>query len=284
VGTIRGAQIALGAAGSVHVVWNGPGGKDKPAPLFYARKLDGNFLPQQSVLEDSRFLDGGASVTVGSKGEVYVVWHGALPDAAPGETNRVVMVRKSTDQGAHFSKPTVANVDYTGVCACCSLKTYALPNGDLLILYRAARAADLRDVTLLRSADGGIRFSHQILASWPIAACPMSSMTMHSSTQGVRGVWETEGKVESALLKDGSVEGTPVTLGKGRNPALCTNTSGETLVCWSVGTGWQKGGNLRWRVLDPSGKPTEATGQAPNMPVWGMSAVFSQGGDFVVVY
>jgi hypothetical protein len=43
VGSIRGPQVALGANGTVHVLWNGvSGGEPAPqAPLWYARKQAG---------------------------------------------------------------------------------------------------------------------------------------------------------------------------------------------------------------------------------------------------
>lgn len=286
VGTIRGAQLALGPEGSVHVVWNGHGGKDQPAPLFYSRLVGGmnpRFEAQRDLRGASKALDGGASIAANTRGEVYVVWHGAAAEAVEGEEHRVVFVLKSADNGAAFGPASVANLDYGGVCACCSLKAFAAPTGELLTLYRAARKMDQRDVTLLSSRDGGKSFEHRTVGTWAIAACPMSSMSMVALKGGIRGVWESEGRIESTML-DSASKAMVVSSGKGRHPSIAVNAKGETLVAWSVGTGWQKGGELQWRVLDRDGKPLSAQGTAKGIPVWGASAAYADGDSFVVMY
>ena len=285
MGTIRGAQIALGKDGSVHVVWNGPGGKDKPSALFYTRKEAGKatFEPQRNLRADTKGLDGGASIAASAKGEVFIIWHGARENMEPGEKNRVVFVLKSADNGASFSKLQAANLDDTGVCACCSLKSFMTPNGELITLYRAARRMDQRDVTLLTSKDGGATFQHRIVGPWAISACPMSSMSIVNQGKQTRGAWETDGKVFTALL-DGTSEAVNVSDKNTRHPSLAMNNKGETLVSWSIGTGWQKGGSLGWKTLDANGRPTNQQGRADGVPVWGFTAAYPQGDGFVVMY
>src|SRR4030095_6499731 len=80
MGTIRGAQLALGKDGTLHVVWHGAmsqGGSDG-APLYYKRLEPGQtkFAPQRNLLGDTGALDGGASVAADAQGEVFVIWHG----------------------------------------------------------------------------------------------------------------------------------------------------------------------------------------------------------------
>lgn len=284
-GTIRGAQIAVGKDDSLHVVWNGPGGKDRPAPLLYSRSLDhgATFETQQDLRADTQALDGGASVAASAKGEVYVVWHGAPAGAAPGEINRRVFVLKSTDNGGSFTKPQVANGDDPGVCACCSLKTLVSPTGELLTLYRAARSMAQRDITLMTSTDGGATFQHRIVGPWAINACPMSSASVVAAGSETRAAWEAEGKVFTSLLDDRSAA-LAVSEDKARHPALAVNARGETLVTWSVGTGWQKGGQLAWLVLDADGKPTGQRGMKAGVPVWGCTAAYAEGDVFVILY
>ena len=284
-GTIRGAQFAIGKDSTVHVVWNGPGGKDQPAPLYYAQSLDGGhtFKPQRDLRGDTRGLDGGATIAASPQGEVFIVWHGARAEAAPGEVNRVVFVLKSTDNGTTFAPVKIANLDDLGVCACCSLKSFVTPAGELLTLYRAARKMAQRDVTLLVSRDGGESFTHRIVGPWSIAACPMSSMTMAQTDQQTRGAWETEGMIYTALV-DHDSDRAPVAIDKGRHPALAVNSDGKILISWSIGTGWQKGGKLGWAVLDKFGKPTGEKGASPGVPVWGMTAAYAEGPGFVVMY
>ncbi len=284
-GTIRGAQIAVGKDDSLHVVWNGPGGKNQPAPLLYSRSLDhgATFEKQRDLRADTQGLDGGASIAASAKGEVFVVWHGAPAGAAPGEINRRVFVLKSTDNGAAFSNPTMANADDPGVCACCSLKTFVSPGGELLTLYRAARSMGQRDITLMSSSDGGVTFQHRTVGPWAISACPMSSASVIAAGAKTRAAWEAEGRVYTALL-DATSEALAVSEDKARHPALAVNARGETLVTWSVGTGWQKGGQLAWLVLDAAGKPTTERGLKAGVPVWGFSAAYAEGERFVILY
>lgn len=284
-GTIRGAQIAVGKDDSLHVVWNGPGGKQQPSPLLYSRSLDHGltFEPQHDLRADTQALDGGASVAASTKGEVFVIWHGAPADATHDEINRRVYVLKSTDNGKTFSAPKIANADDPGVCACCSLKAFVAPSGELHTLYRAARTKSQRDIVLMTSRDGGESFQHRNVGPWVVNMCPMSSASVISAGSKTRAAWESEGKVFTSLL-DATSDAIAVSEDKGRHPSLAINSKGETLVSWSVGTGWQKGGQLAWLVLDSSGKPTSNRGMKPGVPVWGFTAAYAEGDRFVILY
>src|SRR3954471_15119940 len=87
IGTIRGAQIALGRNGAIHVCWNGSSqAEPKPklggSPLLYTRLLPGksSFEPERDLMGNTRHLDGGASLAADRDGRVFVVWHGAPAD------------------------------------------------------------------------------------------------------------------------------------------------------------------------------------------------------------
>lgn len=286
-GTIRGAQIAIGADDSIHIVWNGPGDHKRhvPAPLFYTRSLHGGatFEPQRDLRADTQALDGGASIAASTKGEVFIVWHGAAANATPGEINRRVYVLKSTDNGKTFAAPVIANANDPGVCACCSLKAFVIPSGELFTFYRAAREPAQRDVVLMTSRDGGKTFQHRDVGQWAINACPMSSFAAATGGARTRGAWEAEGRVFTALLDQDSTA-LDVSNGKGRHPSLAVNARGESLIAWSIDTGWQKGGRLGWQVLDASGRPTTERGTQPGVPVWGFTAAYADGSRFVVMY
>ncbi len=43
-------------------------------------------------------------------------------------------------------------------------------------------------------------------------------------------------------------------------------------------------GDVGWRILDASGKPTAARGTEKGVPVWGFTAPYANGEDFVVLY
>ncbi len=288
MGTIRGAQLALGQKGTLHVLWNGA---SKPAagggqgmPLYYTRLEPGQaaFAPQRNLLGETGALDGGASIAADEKGDVFAVWHGKAPGAAAGETGRVVFVAKSSDNGATFGTPQIANADFVGTCACCSIKAIATADGELMALYRAAHTLTGRDLTLLDTKDAAT-FKRAVLDPWQTDKCPMSSASLVSTPKGIRAAWETDGKIRSALL-GATPATTELASGSVKHPALAINARGETLAVWTTGTGWAKGGELAWTMLDASGKPTAERGQAPGVPVWSHAAAYAEpDGGFVIV-
>lgn len=106
-GTIRGAQMALGKNGRVHVAWNGDApenGSHTEAPMLYARLDDAgtSFQPERDVITFARGLDGGGSVAADDQGNVYVTWHAPKPGNTNGEAGRAVFVARSADDGKNF--------------------------------------------------------------------------------------------------------------------------------------------------------------------------------------
>ena len=146
-GNIRGAQIAVGKNGRIHVAWNGssrakPRGlanpeapEDSPyrlsAPMLYTRLRDdgSGFEPERNLMRKTFALDGGGSVAADARGKVYVLWHGASPDGKRGEGGRAVWIARSTDDGKTFSTESRANSEPTGACGCCGLRCF-VADGD----------------------------------------------------------------------------------------------------------------------------------------------------------
>lgn len=148
-GTIRGAQLALGKRGKVHVAWNGsseaslkgpvnPDSGKPGAPMLYSRLNDEGsaFEAERNLMHRSFGLDGGGSIAADSAGNVYVVWHGIGTDvksgAGPeGEARRAVWIAKSADNGRTFKEEEKAWHEPTGACACCGLKAFARRDGSV---------------------------------------------------------------------------------------------------------------------------------------------------------
>ena len=306
MGTIRGAQISLGKDDRVHIVWNGssraqPRGTLNPAqpadspyngaPLLYTRnRPGGGFEPARNLMGRTFGLDGGGSVAADGRGNVYVAWHAQSSGAPKGEAGRRVWLARSSDGGKTFSTAAAVNPRGTGACGCCSLRLFADGKGRLYLLYRAARQGVNRDMMLLTSQDSGRTFRSARVQAWRINSCPMSSMSAWEAKGGVLTAWETQGQVYFGLV-DGTTLQPPRPLpapGTGRNrkhPALAADASGTTLLAWTEGTGWRRGGDLVYQLLRGDGRPAgEARRVRGGVSVWGMPAVAAlRGGGFLVV-
>ena len=74
--------------------------------------------------------------------------------------------------------------------------------------------------------------------------------------------------------------------GKGRkHPAVAGNARGETILVWTEGMGWNRGGAVAWQVFDRHGKPTAERGRADGVPTWSLVTVFARpDGGFTIIY
>ncbi len=295
MGTIRGAQIAIGAAGRVHVVWNGsdkaapkgPGGN----PMLYSRLDDSGtaFEPQRNLITWAGGLDGGGTLAADGASNVYVVWH-ANP-SRDGEEHRAVYMAHSANSGKTFGREKRINSLPTGVCGCCALRAFADRDGNVYAFYRAATDKVYRDMYLLTSVDKGVTFRSDKVHPWNINACPMSSSSMTETKSTVKAAWETQGQVYFADFQPGkgmldSPTAAPTGGGSPRkHPVVVANGAGQTLFAWTEGTGWSKGGSFAWQVYGVDGKPTGARGRREGVPVWGLlTAIARPDGSFVLLY
>ena len=296
VGTIRGAQLAIGKNGRVHVAWNGPapeeGGYLK-APLYYTRLDDSGsaFERERNVITHAYGLDGGSSVAADGQGNVYVTWHVQAGDGSQGEGGRAVFVARSRDEGRTFEREKRAISEPTGACGCCGMKAYADREGRMFALYRGARDLVNRDEILLASKDHGQSFQIVHSDPWVSSTCPMSSASLAElpSSSNTLAAWETGGEVYYVLVdsKTGKVSGPTSPPGRGprKHPVVVANRAGQILLAWAEGTGWQKGGSVHWQVFDQDGNPTRETGSAEGVPVWSLATAFArEDGGFVIVY
>ena len=294
IGTMRGAHIAIGKNGRVHVAWNGSGKADRGPhnsdPMLYARMNDAGtaFESQRNMMQVSHELDGGGSLAADTSGNVYVAWHGG--GEQKGEDHRRVWLARSTDEGKTFAREVAVDNGETGTCGCCGMRAFVDGGGALYLLYRTATAMTQRGMFLLTSDDKGKTFSGARLDNWHLTTCPMSTatMTVTKSKQTI-GAWENNGQVFFGTLAPNKDAVAPVaapeTTGKRKHPAIATNSRGETILVWTEGTGWKKGGSLAWQVFGRDGKPTAAKGTAPDVPVWGLATVVAEpDGSFSIFY
>ncbi len=294
-GSVRGVHLAIGRSGRIHVSWMGsktaePKGPGGATPMLYTRTNDTNngFEPERNVMQFAAGLDGGGSIAADRSGNVYVTWHAG--DERQGEAKRQVWVARSTDDGRTFSRETPAFAKPTGACGCCSMRAFTDNRENLYLLYRSATQLVHRDMYLLCSTDHGRDFSGQMLQPWKINACPMTTSSISQEGDRVLVAWETAGQVYYSEVAPGTSKfSTPIaapgTSGKRKYPAVAGNQKGETILAWTEGTGWKKGGSLAWQVFDAKGTPVGEPGNAPGVPVWGLPSVVSlPGGGFTIFY
>jgi hypothetical protein len=294
IGTIRGPQLALGRGGRIHVVWNGSStAEPKPAegsPFLYSRLNDRGdaFEPQRNLSGRTTQLDGGGGVVADGNGRVFAFWHASPNETSVGEKERRVFLAVSEDDGRTFN-PERAISPPNGACGCCALRASVDSAGNLLVLYRSAAEIAQRDMHLLVSRDHGGTFTDAMSDAWPVGQCPMSTAAFAAGAPGLYAAWESKGQVYGSFAApEFEAFSAPVALAPSRgskHPALAVNRRGEAVVAWADGTGWQKGGSVSWRALDPAGRPTGETTTVTGLPVWSFPAVFARpDGEFVVVF
>jgi hypothetical protein len=289
-GNIRGAHIAVGRNGRVHVSWNGvePAGR---IPMHYARLNDAGtaFEPDRNVIGKAYGLDGGGSLAADNQGNVYVFWHAPIP-GQKGEQNRRVWVAKSSNDGKDFEPEHLAFDKPIGACGCCGLKAYADDAGTVYVMFRSADQIVNRDIWLLSSTDHGKTFTGTDVSHWNIGACVMSAESFASAPSGILAAWETEKQAYFGVVQPGTSKiSTPVAApGQPINrkyPVVASNAKGETLFAWTEGMAWKKGGGVQWQLYDKNARPQGALGKADGVPVWSVIAAFAKpDGNFVVVY
>src|SRR6266568_6643929 len=283
IGTIRGAQLAIGKNGRVHVAWDGMGeaaSSGRKQPLFYTRLNDAGraFEPERNVITYAYGLDGGSCVAADLQGNVYVTWHAPQPGNTKGEAGRAVFVARSTDEGKTFQRETPAISKPTGACACCGMRAFADSHGDVLALYRTAYQMTNRDETLLISRNAGANFEIAYSHHWNVATCPMSSAFISETSGEILAAAETHGRVFFVRLdpqtRKVSSPVSPETQAK--HPVAIGNARGEVLLTWAEGAGWAKGGAVAWQIYDREGNPISPKGRAEGLKPWSLATAFTE--------
>jgi hypothetical protein len=299
LGSIRGGQMAIGRNRRLHVAWNGsseaePKGVPNPesgqagAPLLYTRLNDTRtaFEPERNLMIKTFGLDGGGTIAADRTGDVYVAWHAKAPGAPPGEAGRQVWITTSSDDGQTFTGERAATDQSTGACGCCGMAMYSDSNDVLRALYRSATQNVHRDIHLLTSLDHARTFSDHKLDTWNINACPMSSMAFAERDGKVEGTWETSGQIYFESLTD--PKATPISAPgpakSHKHPRLSIASNGNTILVWTEGTGWNRGGTLSWQLYDRTDALTAEKGSIAGVAPWSFAATAAISSGFLVLY
>ena len=294
LGTVRGAQLALGRGGRVHVVWMGsdksePKAPGKATPMLYTRSTDDGaaFEAERNVVTSKVGLDGGGSVAADDAGHVFVAWH-APGEKGGSEADRRVWVARSTDDGQTFVAEAPLSDASIGGCGCCGMKVFA-SGGKLYGLYRGAAEQVNRGMYLLTSGDD-LRDANAIeISPMRSGVCVMSTSALARGAHGVLAAWETKDRIYWARIDPahpGKLAEHRVPGGQAnrKHPAIASNDNGDVLTAWAEGTGWNKGGSVGWQVYGAGGNLV-AAGRADALPAWDEPAAFAtRDGHFVVLY
>ena len=115
-------------------------------------------------------------------------------------------------------------------------------------------------------------------------------MTLVQGPNGVVAAWDTDGQVYFTTIEPGKTDfsdprGAPGIGRERKHPALAITAQGETILVWTEGTGWEKGGSLVWQVFDAGGKPTEKKGRVEGgIPVWGLPTVVATDRGITIIH
>ena len=303
IGTMRGAQLAVGKGGRAHVSWmgsskaqpRGPGGEGV-TPMLYARLNDAGdaFEDQRNLIQEKAGLDGGGSVAADVNGHVFVAWH--APSKRQGdEADRRVWLAVSTDDGKTFAKEQPISPAGLGACGCCGMRLFSTATA-VYGLFRSARESVHRDMYLISNLGDLAKaqdYAARNVAPWKTGTCPASTAAFAPENGGALAAWESNGQVrfirirERIGLPEEESVAPPGRAGNRKHPAVAADQQGNVLMVWSVGVRWEKGGDVGWQVFDSTGKPLpgkEASGQTPGLPVWSLPSAFFDGKQFVVLY
>ena len=299
-GTVRGAQIAIGRGGRVHIAWNGSdtalpkppranGAERAGMPMLYARSNVGGtaFESQRNLMTRTSTLDGGGSIAADQRGNVYVAWHANASHDLAGEDARRVWIARSTNDGASFSPERPISDPKTGACGCCGLRMLAVGEREVHVMYRSATNKVHRDMYSLVSTDRGATFQGERTDAWEIGACPMTTASIANGTPSVRA-WETDGQVYFRVKS--SERNSPANTASSqplrrKHPRVAVNQHGTILLAWAEGTAWARGGALEWQLFSSEGRPVGASGRQTGLPVWSFPAVIARrDGTFLILY
>ncbi|MDA3963564.1 MAG: hypothetical protein PF961_22490 [Planctomycetota bacterium] len=291
LGTVRGPHLAIDGTGRPHVSWMGsksalPKAPGNHTPFMYTRLgEDGTFEPQRNLIERAYGVDGGGTVAANAQGTVSVFWHAF--GSSSNESDRLVVQRVSTDGGATFSPETPLTEARSGACACCGMHALYLTDGGLLCAWRGAtNDGKDRGMWLALSSSGKTPAKASEIAPWTVSTCPMSTTHLAPRPGGAVLCWQTDQTLSLSFITEmKSSRPQPITQGGSpKHPAVAAAADGTLCIAWVEGSGWNRGGKIRYRLFAADGTPLDAAQDAGRCPAWSLPAVIAKAdGTFTVI-
>ena len=102
----------------------------------------------------------------------------------------------------------------------------------------------------------------------------MSLPGLADAKDGILAAWESGRRVLWHTVAQGHLGPPSEPMGSGtrKHPVAISEPTGRTLVVWSEGTGWQKGGAVEWQLHDPLGRPEGKVERREGLPPWSRPA------------
>jgi hypothetical protein len=236
---------SIAASGmNVYALWQ-QSSPEKGSDVVVAKqgRMGEGFTPPVSVLDkkkDDHSFNGFSAMTLGTKGEIYVVWLDGR-DQAPPQGTFSLYLAKSTDQGKSFGK----NIRIaTAACPCCRPSIAVDDNGTVFVAWRKVFDGDVRDIVVASSRDGGNTFSEPVKAAddhWVLHACPDSGPSLATRNGKVEIAWFSEGRggsgIRYAVSSDQGRSFTPAqnisaAVKDPNHPALAIDNSGAAILAF----------------------------------------------------
>jgi len=178
-GRYRGPDLAVGAAGTVHVVWyNAAYQQGRPKEewgVMYARLRpgEGSFEPSRNL---NHLPSDNYALAADRQGHVAVAWM--------AET---LFISRSEDGGDTFAAPLTLEAD---PCECCGSRVLFSEQESLAMLYRD-KTGNNRDMYLAVLPGGEPTFRYVKLSRTPlhIEACPMTGGFLSNHGEGLLTAW-----------------------------------------------------------------------------------------------
>jgi hypothetical protein len=265
----RGPKLALGRAGSIHVVWADQWSSGVKVYPRYSRSLDGGktFEPPRAVA--SLFGIDGLTLAADGEGNVIVFFHHVTPGQQLGVpfAHRLYLVR-STDNGATFGpeqRMKIKGMDDLA-CSMCMMRARITADGNVNLALRVAND-NIRDFFLMCSPKRESSFVPLRINEdkWKLMTCPMCGPELTLDPDGrMFCAFMSRHHVYWSALQDGQFKlhvATPAQENDEIYPAAFGNGKGQVLLVWQVGPmAVGRRATVKWAMYDYDGRFTGKQG------------------------
>jgi hypothetical protein len=265
-GLFRGPELAVGADGTVHVVWYSRAGefstdRTEQGPM-YTRAAPG--APFESSRNVGKEAADGLSIAVQAE-QLAISW----------QNGEALKVLRSDDAGRSFGSAAVLDAL---PCECCDTSLYLTRAGVAFIVYRD-RLDDRRDMFLASLGRGSARGGKVRLdtRSWVLKGCPVSGNGAAFSDDSAVVAWERDGKILMSRVGLADLRSAaPTTIGAGRYPLVMRNAD-------SVLVAWCDGKKLIWQRFEAASLKRRDEGSIRRTSSHRAGAAVAPDGEFVLV-